>query len=199
MFSKKSAFLIVFVIIIVSFFVWRGIPPFQLRTDSFPGLLISHEQNPTITAVKIYKSQRKFELYGDGQIIGIFKIGLGFAPSGDKEVEGDGKTPVGKFAVCYINKNTPYVYFYGLNYPNLEDAERGLSKGLISQKEYEQILQAVQSGATPLWQTPLGGEVGIHGGGNLLDWSAGCVTVSDTDILILEKYLTLGTVVEIKP
>ncbi len=88
------------------------------------------------TEVKIYKSERKLILYGDGKVLGIFKIALGFSDIGNKEREGDGKTPEGNFSICYINDKTPYLYFFGLNYPNFQDAERGRRQGLISQEEY---------------------------------------------------------------
>ncbi|HWR56361.1 MAG TPA: L,D-transpeptidase, partial [Negativicutes bacterium] len=74
-----------------------------------------------------------------------------------------------------------------------------LRQGLISQGEYRQIVTASQSGGIPLWNTPLGGEVGIHGGGNWMDWTKGCVAVSDADILTLKDYLRIGTSVEVFP
>lgn len=157
------------------------------------------EMQPQHIEVKIYKSKRTLILYSDGRPIGVIKTALGFAPVGDKEKEGDGKTPEGRFVICYINKNSPYLYFYGLNYPNIKDAERGLTQGLISQEEYRQIVTASQSGSIPLWNTALGGEVGIHGGGNRMDWTHGCVAVSDTDILTLDNYFNIGTSVEIFP
>lgn len=184
---------------IVAFAIWRGFPPFQLHTDQFPGLLHETAVQSQDIAVKIYKSDRKLFLYANGDVIGIFKIALGFAPVNDKEREGDGKTPEGKFVICYINNQTPYVYFYGLNYPNAEDAERGLKQELISQEEYKQIARAAKSGDIPLWNTPLGGEVGIHGGGNWWDWTQGCIAVSDADIFTLKEYLKIGTPVEIFP
>lgn len=190
---------ILMIIIILGFSIWRGVPPFQLRTDVFPGLLSETIVNSEKNEVKIYKSQRKLELYSDGQIIGIFKIALGFSPSGDKEIEGDGKTPEGCFSICYINNRTPYLYFYGIDYPNIKDAKRGLEQGLISQEQYQQIIDAIKAGDIPLWKTSLGGEVGIHGGGSLVNWTQGCIAVSDTDILILKDYLKVGTSVEILP
>lgn len=189
--------LIIFLIGILSFAIWRGFPPFSLHTNKFPGLLHKTAVLPQNVEVKVYKSERKLFLYSDGKVIGIFRIALGFAPVGDKEQEGDGKTPEGKFVICYINNHTPYIYFYGLNYPNAKDAERGLKQGLISQEEYQQIAMAAQSGSIPLWKTPLGGEVGIHGGGNWWNWTQGCVALSDTDIFTLKKYLKIGTNVEI--
>ncbi|EGO65853.1 L,D-transpeptidase family protein [Acetonema longum] len=198
-YNRLAILIVLIVIFVLAFAVWRGFPPFQLHTSAFPGLLHQTNRQPKQIEVKIYKSERRLMLYGDGNIIGIFRIARGFAPVGNKEKEGDGKTPEGNFVICYINDKTPYVYFYGLNYPNVKDAERGLKQGLISSSEYQQIVSAAQMGGIPLWKTPLGGEVGIHGGGSLWDWTQGCVAVSDADILILKEYLTIGTPVEIFP
>ncbi|WP_110955899.1 L,D-transpeptidase family protein [Anaerosinus massiliensis] len=198
-YSWLTIIMILFVIMILGIAVWRGFPPFKLHTSDFPGILHTMEVKPKQIEVKIYKAERKLVLYGDGEIIGIFKTAFGFAPVGDKEIEGDGKTPEGSFVICYINDKTPYVYFYGLSYPDSKAAERGLKQGLISQKEYQQFVAVSQSGGIPLWNTPLGGEVGIHGGGNWMDWTKGCVAVSDADILTLKDYLDVGTSVEIFP
>ena len=120
MFKKMVWILLLFIIVgALGFGIWRGVPPFQLRSDNFPGLINSTVVDFEKTEVKIYKSQRKLELYAGGKVIGIFKIALGFSPEGDKRIEGDGKIPEGQFAICYINNRTPYVYFYGLNYPHM--------------------------------------------------------------------------------
>ena len=67
--------------------------------------------SPNKTSIKIYKSKRVMELYGDGNLIGRFKIGLGRVPQGKKEAEGDKKTPEGDYYICYINSQTKYTYF----------------------------------------------------------------------------------------
>lgn len=197
--SWAKKIIILLLVLVGGIAVWRGFPPFNLHTAKFPGLLQEVKIQPQKTEVKVYKSERKLVLYGDGEVIGVFKAALGFNAIGDKEREGDGKTPEGKFVICYINNKTPYLYFYGLNYPNDEDARRGLNQGVISQEEYQQIITASQSGNIPLWNTSLGGEVGIHGAGSLMDWTKGCVAVSDADILTLTDYLHIGTSVEIYP
>ena len=186
--------------ILLGFAIWRGFPPFQLRSSQFPGLLSNAiTPNPQSVRVEIVKSERKLVLYQEEKMIGIFKIALGFSPRGDKGQEGDGKTPEGSYAICYINDETPYVYFYGLSYPQEKDAKKGLEKGLISQEEYQNLMNASKNKSIPSWYTSLGGEVGIHGGGNGADWTKGCVALSDTDILILKKYLMIGTPVHIFP
>ena len=57
------------------------------------------------------------------------------ASDGDKVKEGDKRTPEGVFHVVYRNPHSKYVLSLGLDYPNAEDADRGLKAGLISEKQ----------------------------------------------------------------
>ncbi len=50
-----------------------------------------------------------------------------------------------------------------------------------------------------LWKTPLGGEVMIHGASSDRTGTAGCVGLSDKDILELYEAIPLGTPVVVKP
>lgn len=152
---------------------------------------------PENTSVKIFKKRRVLELYGDNKLIGRFKIGIGRQNSGFKEKEGDNKTPEGSYYVCYINANSKYKYFFGISYPNIKDAQNGLNKNIINEITYNKIKRAIDEERTPPWHTPLGGEIGIHGGGTKSDWTYGCIAMSDIDIDIIKEYIRLKTVVNI--
>ncbi|MCH3963075.1 MAG: L,D-transpeptidase family protein [Clostridium sp.] len=149
--------------------------------------------DPKDTSVKIFKEKRILELYGDNKLVGRFKISLGRQVSGAKEREGDNRTPEGSYYVCYINANSKYKYFFGISYPNIEDAQNGLNKNVIDEITYNKIKMAIDEGRTPPWHTPLGGEIGIHGGGTQSDWTYGCIAMSDKDIDIVKDYIKLKT------
>ena len=51
----------------------------------------------------------------------------------------------------------------------------------------------------PPWNTKLGGEIMIHGGGTKRDWTEGCLALSDDDVEELYPLIPLGTPVEIRP
>lgn len=155
------------------------------------------QEAPQSVAIKIFKEKRILELYDDTKLLGRFKIALGGAPEGDKEREGDSKTPVGNYYVCTRNDKSRFTLFLGLSYPNIDDAQRGLDSGMINKDSYDSIKQALQQKRQPPWNTPLGGEVGIHGGGADSDWTAGCIALSDDDIRILWQYCPMKTPVEI--
>jgi len=108
---------------------------------------------------------------------------------GTKMREGDQRTPRGEYYICYINDKSKFTLFFGLSYPNKEDAQRGLEANLIDEKDFGRISSAIDKKERPPWNTPLGGEVGIHGGGIDRDGTRGCIALKDEDVLILGKYI----------
>lgn len=148
---------------------------------------------PDNTMIKVFKSKRVLELYGDSELIGRFRIGLGFNPEGDKEYEGDGRTPEGEYYICTRNNKSRYYLSLGVSYPNIKDAEKGQQDGLIDQTVFAQIKETQEKKQLPPWYTPLGGEICIHGGGNSSDWTEGCIALDNEDMDILWEYSPLGT------
>ena len=147
----------------------------------------------------IHKKRRKLELFDGKTLVKTYEIVLGKTPVGDKEIEGDGKTPEGEFYVFTKNDKSKFHLSLGLSYPNLEDAERGLSAGLITKAEYDAIAEAIAKKKMPPQTTKLGGEIYIHGGGTDGDWTQGCVALADDDIKKLFDSIPVGTPVRILP
>jgi murein L,D-transpeptidase YafK len=145
----------------------------------------------------IYKEERELELYADSNCIGLFKCVLGSTPIGEKNNKGDGKTPEGEYYICTSHNKTNFEFFLGISYPNTVDAQRGLDTGKIDQNTFDTIKAAIDQKKQPPWDTPLGGSIGIHGGGNGRDWTAGCIALSSEDINIIKKYTSLRTPVTI--
>lgn len=152
--------------------------------------------NPRIV---IKKAERTLEVFDGDKFIKAYKMVLGFAPAGDKEVEGDGKTPEGKFYVFTKNTESKFHMSLGVSYPGPEDAKRGLDAKIISQEEYDEIVLAIKEKRMPLQKTKLGGEIYIHGGGTKSDWTEGCVALANEEITELFNAIPLGTEVEIRP
>lgn len=153
-------------------------------------------QNPRII---IKKKERKLEVFDAEKLIKTYRIGLGFAPVGDKEKEGDGKTPEGDFYIFTKNANSKFYLSLGISYPSIDDAKRGLEKNLISKTEHDAIVRAINNKQTPPQNTKLGGEIYIHGYGSATDWTLGCVALSNSDVKELFDSIPLGTIVKIEP
>jgi murein L,D-transpeptidase YafK len=153
-------------------------------------------ENPNIL---VKKKKRQLQVFDGRKLVKTYSISLGFAPEGDKETEGDGKTPEGDFYIFIKNDKSSFFLSLGLSYPNIEDAERGLKEGLITQAEYDEIVKAINEKAMPPQKTKLGGEIYIHGGGCNSDWTAGCMAMKNEEMQEIFDTLEVGTPVRIEP
>lgn len=149
--------------------------------------------------VIIYKASRQLVVFDAQAEMARMPIALGREPIGPKQNEGDGKTPEGVFYACVRNNQSKYHLSIGLSYPSLADAQRGLAEGIISREQYDAIVSAIGAGKRPPWDTGLGGEIMIHGGGTASDWTVGCIAVDDSDMDFLWEHIGLGTEVQIVP
>lgn len=156
----------------------------------------------TITVVK---SSHRLIAKNGGQLILECAIGLGPSPVGPKQREGDGRTPEGSYYVCTRNERSKYTLFLGLNYPSPTDARSAYLNGIITLPMLAAIEKASSQALRPPWDTPLGGQIGIHGGGimrdsgGLTDNTAGCIALTDENIKKLWPLAPIGTPVIIQP
>jgi murein L,D-transpeptidase YafK len=153
----------------------------------------------TSPRVVIRKAARELALYDGDKLLRKFPVALASNASGDKEREGDRRTPEGTFYICTRNGNSRFWKFLGLSYPAPEDAAGGLAAGMITTAESDAILEAHRRKSCPPWKTALGGEVGIHGGGVGRDWTLGCIALTNEAIDELWEALRLGDPVTIEP
>jgi murein L,D-transpeptidase YafK len=151
--------------------------------------------------ILIHKAARKLEVFSDGKRIHEFKVVLGPKPEGTKLRQGDGKTPEGVYFVRVKNSKSRFYLSLGLSYPERRDAERALAEKRISKTQYGKIIQAHDKKTRPPSNTPLGGEIFIHGGGASPgdDWTLGCVALDNPDMKVLFEKIPFGTEVEILP
>lgn len=137
-----------------------------------------------VDLILIEKSARRLTLVQNGRAVRTYSIALGFAPTGDKSREGDGRTPEGRFAVNRRNDRSAYHLSLGLDYPQPDD-----------------IALARAGGWSP------GGDIMIHGQPNMMpdgtrlpgDWTAGCIALTNAEIREIWAVTPAGTPVEIRP
>ena len=125
-------------------------------------------------------------LISKGEVLKTYKIALGGNPNGPKERQGDNKTPEGTYYIDSRNKDSKYHLSLHVSYPNEKDRKR-----------------AKELGVSP------GGDIMIHGIKNgfswvgeshaEVDWTKGCIAVTDEEIEEIAKAAPNGTIVEIRP
>ncbi len=150
----------------------------------------------------VNKARRTLSVLVGGVPIKTYPVALGFTPTGDKQVQGDGKTPEGTYFVCEKrDSNLPAKYGARsllLSYPSVKDADRGLKRRQISRAKHIEIQAAIRRRQTPPQHTKLGSSIRIHGGGAGRDWTAGCIALRDEDVIELHDIVRHGTVVTIR-
>ncbi|TYQ16736.1 UNVERIFIED_CONTAM: hypothetical protein Cloal_3304 [Acetivibrio alkalicellulosi] len=136
-----------------------------------------------------------------------YSIGAGpRTDEGNKEREGDTKTPRGTFYICTKDIYSPPKHYLGsrwmlLSYPDISAAQRGLESGAITQDTYNSIVSANENREIPPQYTGLGSAIGIHGGAvpNFRkDWTAGCIGMYNQDVDEIFDFVKIGTTVVIE-
>lgn len=167
-----------------------------------PGAALVGGTSKSTNGVTIYVSKRTkvLSLKQNGVLIAEYPVSMGAASSdGNKNVEGDMRTPSGEFYVCTRNDKSIAYLSLGLSYPGIKDAERGFADGIITEAQRDEIVKANLAGEQPPWDTPLGGAIMIHGCRTAGEDTHGCVAVDNSVMDVLWSYCSLGVPVTIGP
>lgn len=164
----------------------------------------SHAESPAWVFVDTHT--KTLSVMRDVEVVAIFRgIALGRGGVSAYRRAGDGKTPTGVFYVGWINPDSPYHLFFGLDYPRPIQVEEAYRERVIDEKTYRGFRQARDRGLLPPQDSPLGGGIGIHGLGKqdpeihrLFNWTQGCVALTDQQVDELEKWIDIGTLVVIR-
>lgn len=143
-------------------------------------------QNVRADQLVIEKAHRRLHVLSHGKLLRSYSIALGRSPVGAKLYEGDNKTPEGNYSIDRRNPRSAYHRALHISYPSAEDRER-----------------ATSSGHSP------GGEILIHGIKNgfgwlgrfhrWVDWTRGCIALTNPEIEELWQVVPDGTPVRIVP
>lgn len=161
-------------------------------------------------------SQKTLLWYQDNKLFKQMTAVSGRGSQADKQKEGDQTTPLGLFYITHKNQNSSFYRSLGISYPNEEDASRGLKAGLINLKQFQAIRNAIKEKRTPPQDTGLGSHIMLHGEPNslnsldflgrlkskalsMMDWTNGCVAVSNEDMLPLFENVEVQSSITILP
>ena len=142
---------------------------------------------------------------GEELVVRFPGISIGRAGAAPVHLEGDHTTPLGRYRIQRINRESRFHLFLELNYPRLPHLHEANRKGLLDDDTYLGLLERMwRHGRLPP-DTPLGGSIGLHGLGEAdpvlhrrLNWTQGCVALTDAQIEALAGHVRVGTVVVIQ-
>lgn len=136
--------------------------------------------------ILIEKSERKLTLLRAGEPLKTYRVALGGSPEGDKQCEGDSRTPEGTYRIDLKNRASQYHRSLRISYPDATDKAEARRRGC-----------------------PPGGDIFIHGLGKgfaylgrlhrTMDWTLGCVAVTNEEIEEIWAAVDVGVAVEIRP
>lgn len=139
-----------------------------------------------VDRVIVSKSDRQLYLMHGRKVIRAYPVSLGRNPIGHKRSAGDQRTPEGHYTVDWRNPQSRYHMALHISYPSPRDRRQAASKGV----------------------TP-GGNIMIHGlpkkyadGKNVLldlDWTDGCIAVSNEAIEEIWQLVADNTAIDIFP
>lgn len=136
--------------------------------------------------VVVEKSARKLYLMAGEQVLREFDIALGFTPEGDKQQEGDFRTPEGAYQLTRRRMDSDYFMAIQISYPNAKDLAEASARGVSA-----------------------GSNIMIHGqpgkpkrtsryyASN--DWTEGCIAVSNAAMIDIWQLTAANTPITIKP
>ena len=139
-----------------------------------------------VDKVLIEKKKRLLTLISGGQAIKTYKIALGGNPVGPKERRGDNKTPEGNYTIVSRNRRSDYHLSLRISYPNGKDKKRAKELGVSPGGDI--MIHGIKNG--------LGWLGGFH---SEIDWTEGCIAVTDNEMEEIARLVPNGTPVEIRP
>lgn len=132
-------------------------------------------------------------------------VAIGRGGSSVDRMRGDGTTPLGTFHIDRIRPSSRFVRFFRLDFPRPEHARRAFDAGRIDAHDYRRIVAAFERDQSPPQDTPLGGQLGIHGLGagdqkvhGASDWTQGCIALTNQQLERLSRWVHLGMRVEVR-
>jgi murein L,D-transpeptidase YafK len=156
------------------------------QSDSMGGLAGPAGMLQPVDRVIVHKGKRRMELYRGAGLVASYQVSLGLAPTGQKQREGDYRTPEGSYRLTRRNAESDFFLAVQVSYPEPAD-----------------IALARRHGWSP------GGAIMVHGLPNTLkysrdrylsnDWTDGCIALSNEDMLEFWLLTGQGTPIEIHP
>jgi len=135
--------------------------------------------------IVVVKSDHTMTLMAGGRTLKVYKVSLGRGAPGPKEHEGDNKTPEGEYVIDQKNAKSRFHLALHISYPNADDKKRAHDAGLDPGGAV--MIHGLENGLG--WLGPIQHDV---------DWTEGCIAVSNPEIEEIWRLVPTGTPIEIK-
>jgi murein L,D-transpeptidase YafK len=151
-----------------------------------PVFCVCATQPRHVSRVLVLKKEHKLLLLSGDTAIKSYTVAIGRGGLSPKEREGDHKTPEGLYLIDRRKENSRFHRALHVSYPNEADRERARKFGVKPGSDI--MIHGITNGLG--WLGPL------H---RLIDWTDGCVAVTDAEIDEIWSLVPDGTPIEIRP
>lgn len=143
---------------------------------------------PTALADKVVvlKHEHQMILMRNGTALKTYKVSVGRSPIGPKTRSGDHRTPEGTYALDWRNPKSKFHLSLHISYPNARDIENARREGV--QAGGDIMIHGIQNG--------LGWIGRFH---RFVDWTDGCIAVTNAEMDQIWRSVPDGTLIEIRP
>lgn len=138
-----------------------------------------------VDLLQCVKHERKLYAYRDGEVVMTCNVALGREPRGHKVMEGDGRTPEGRYTISGARHDSDFHLSLHISYPNAEDRARARALGVRPGGQIK--LHGLDPGIEAEW----------HDRHWLFNWTNGCIAVTNAEMEELWDSVALGTPIEI--
>ena len=145
----------------------------------------SNSEGDKADRIIIVKSKHSMVLMANGKPIKSYRVALGKS-DGAKERQGDHKTPEGQYVIDQKNAQSRFHLALHVSYPNAADRKRAHDAGVDPGGAI--MIHGVEKQFA--WLGPLQHDI---------DWTDGCIAVTNQEIEEIWQLVPVGTPVEIKP
>lgn len=136
--------------------------------------------------VVVDKSERTLALLAGIDTLKVYEVSLGGAPVGHKGQEGDERTPEGRYLLDYRNPQSSAHLSLHVSYPDSADVARARAAGVDPGGMI--MVHGIYDG--------LGWLGRLH---RLMDWTDGCIAVTNAEMDEIWRAVPDGTPIEIRP
>lgn len=138
----------------------------------------------TVDCIEIIKHKRVLNLIKGDKVYKTYRIALGKSPKGHKQVEGDNKTPQGRYFIKRKLEKSQFHRSLVISYPNPSDKQYAQMQGKDPGNNI-----CIHGLATYLKYVPTVVQK-MH---RLYDWTQGCIAVTDNEIEEIYAEVDVGT------
>ena len=143
-------------------------------------------ENVHVDRMVVRKADRTLELFHGSELIRSYRVALGTDPVGPKRWLGDGRTPEGNYVIDYHKPDSSFHRALHISYPSARDIAAARSMGVEPGGLI--MVHGMKKGR---------GFVGrLH---TLVDWTDGCIAVTDAEIDEIYGVVADGTPIQILP